>query len=295
MPEDKRTIHGGQQAREQYSASLASERLKNAAERVVNPRVEKEYNLLQLISFPFDREEAPLQSAVAVPAGAVQALQKVPFLAAVHATFVQVGLPIVATLLIGGGLTLGVVSIVNNIALQNQVKNYATEANDSGQSNKNAGFVPSTDPKEPIKVEIADLSIIADTTKVNVNSKGNIGSPANIKQLAWYDQSSSPVDRTGNALIVGHVGTSSYAGAFAELHKVKNDAAIKLTMGDGKLVNYKVTKLENIAADKIEMSDYFTKLNQTDKNLVLITCSGEYNSDTYSYPDRLVITAAAIN
>lgn len=293
MPEESRSTHGGQLAREQYSSSLASERLRNAAERVINPREEKEYKLLQHISFPFDKEDLPFQPAVA--AGAVQTIQKVPFLAAVHVIFVQVGLPIVATLLIGGGLILGIVSIVNNIALQNQVKNYATKANDSGQSNNTVDFVPSTDPKEPVKVEIADLSILADTTKVNVNSKGNIGSPANIKQLAWYDQSSSPVDRTGNALIVGHVGTSTYGGAFAELYKIKNNAVVKLTMGDGKLVTYKVIKSENIAADKINMSNYLTKSNQMDKNLILITCSGDYNSKTYSYSDRLIVTATAIN
>lgn len=260
-------------------------------------------NLQQLdpqdIVLPFDRETiAPSSLSSAVPAmaiatGTVDIAGKATIFATISGALVQFGIPIAAVVLIGAGAGLGIASIVNNMAVKNQVDTYTSKAQDSGQTDNSATFVASKDPREPVKVEISDLSISSDTAKVGVNSKGNIGSPANIKQLAWFDQSTSPIDPTGTALIVGHVGSPTYAGALAGLYKIKEGANIKVTMGDGKMMLYRVSKIEDIAADKINMANYLPAEGQASKKLVIITCSGDYNARTYNYADRLIVTADA--
>ncbi|MFZ3010205.1 MAG: class F sortase [Candidatus Microsaccharimonas sp.] len=301
MREEERRLHGGLTARQGYRSTLEVDRTRIAAQNIINF---DEYTDLQHTVFPFDKEDttqplattAPVTSAASLAVtGVGEVAQKVSLFATVNGAFIQFGIPIVAAVLIGGGVGLGIASVVNNMAVQDQVKTYASEANDSGESGDSAAFVASKDPLHPVKVEIPEVSIDADTTQVGINDKGNIGAPASIKQLAWYDKSTSPVDSVGTAVIVGHVGTKSYAGKLSELHKVSENALIKVTMGDGKIFNYKVTTIEDIPADTVDMAHYLPNTNQTTKRLVIITCAGNYNARTYNYDDRLIVTAQAID
>jgi LPXTG-site transpeptidase (sortase) family protein len=296
MRED-RVIDYGRQARQGYFSSRQNNPIRPPERSAQPPTVTPQQTSLQNGISSFGGSQSAITMAhpiMASSAGVADITVKASLFASFSGALVQFGIPLAAVILIGAGAGLGIASIVNNINVQNQVKHFASSAKDSGQTDSSSGFVASTNPREPVKVEIPDLSISADTTKVDVNNKGNIGSPASIKQLAWYDQSSSPIDSTGTALIVGHVGSPTYAGELANLYKIKNGAQIKVTMGDGAVKFYAVSKIENINVDNVKMVNYLPYQNQTTKQLVLITCTGDYNAQTYSYADRLIVTANAL-
>ena len=213
---------------------------------------------------------------------------KISGLTGINALLIQYAVPILAVILIGGGIGLGIASIVNNIAVNNQIEAYNESTGDGAAS---GAFVPSTDPRHPVKVTIPSLLLDIDTTQVGINKSGHIGSPSNIKRAAWYTGSSSPADEDGLAVITAHAGSERYPGAFATLYEIKEGDEIDVTMGDGESVRYAVTTIEDINAESIDMAEY---LSEPSKQLLLITCSGDYNARTYSYEDRLFVTAEPI-
>jgi len=220
----------------------------------------------------------------------------------INEKWLKYGVPVFAALLIGVGLGLTALSLYNNQKVQEQLSTYATEANDSGEqssavvaagdddeeSNPESTI---TDPRQPRHISITKAGVSASMTVVGVNSKGNIGSPASIKQASWYSGSSSPLDAGGSALIVAHVGTDRLPGAFSKVHTLEKGDTITLTMGDNAKVTYTVSSLESVPTSNMDMADYLRKPGGSAHELHLITCDGDYNARSHTYSDRLVVTA----
>lgn len=205
----------------------------------------------------------------------------------------QYGIVSIATLLIAIGVVLAVLTFMSNMTVQEQAGVYAQQVADSGEIGQNAGSGSCesiTDSQTPKHITIHSLDISACITVVGVNRKGNIGSPASIKNASWYNKSSSPVDNVGSTLVVGHVGTDKYPGLFAQLYKISKRADIVLTMGDGKIYTYLVTDIKDIDSNKLDMGPYLSRSGSA-RVLHLITCTGDYNARTHSYTHRLIVTA----
>lgn len=204
------------------------------------------------------------------------------------------GVTFFATFLIVAGLGLAAWSYINNMQVQEQIGAFAEQVEDSGEVLPSGVMLPDcshiTDPSKPKRIQIDSLGIVACTTEVGINSKGNIGSPANIKNTSWYNGSSSPADNVGSAIMVGHIGTEKYPGILADLYKVKEGADIVVTMGDDKTYTYTVTGIQDIDSDEIEMAPYLER--PSDARLMhIITCAGDYNARVHSYTHRLVVSA----
>jgi len=213
--------------------------------------------------------------------------------------WVKYGIPIFAALLLVTGGIMAVISIQNNIALQEQVQTFTSDAEDSGETSQTNGVMPTsdvTDPRAPKFITIPSLNIAASMTVVGVNNKGNIGAPANIRQASWYKGSDSPVDTKGDAMIVAHVGTDRYPGAFAQLHEIKEGDTIRLTMGDDTQATYTVTESTDVAPEKMDVAQYTGKGSRHEGMYIhLVTCTGDYNARTKTYTHRLIVTARLLS
>lgn len=277
-------------------------------ERKTNPREVKEYADLQHTVFPFDRETVFGQIAYANYRVARE-IKKTPLLSGVNMVLIQYILPIFAVILIGGGIGLALVSFHNNQVIQAQVKAFAHDVGDSGETTASTtqhrdandtqssgaqnGFVPSTNPLYPVKLQINSVGIVANMTQVGLTKENDIGTPSNIAQASWYTGSNSPAHETGSAIVVAHVGTDRNPGVFAKLSDIKPGALVGLTMGDGKTNAYKVTQSEDVPSGSVNMTKYLTNDGHS-KLLYLITCTGDYNARTHTYDNRLIVSAEAI-
>lgn len=211
--------------------------------------------------------------------------------------WIKFGIPIVAALLLITGGIMAVLSIKNNLALQEQVETYAATATDSGETTTPATAPASTvtDPRAPKHISIDSIAVSTSMTTVGVNTKGNIGAPANIKQASWYTGSDSPIDSKGDAMIVAHVGTDRYAGAFAKLHETKVGDIVTLTMGDDKKVTYRITSSEDVTPEAMDVARYIgAGADHEGMYIHLVTCTGDYNARTKTYTHRLIVTAERV-
>lgn len=225
-------------------------------------------------------------------------------------TFVRFVLPVLAVLFIVAGSVLVYMAYKNNVAVHEQVTTYAANVSDSGEehttgqtnssspasggnstSASSGGTTEVTDPTRPRHLMIPSIGVSASATEVGVNSKNEIGTPASIKQVAWYNGSSPFLDKAGTSILVGHRGVDTYPGVFYKLASVKKGAKIVVTMGDGKTINYEAENTETVPATATEMSKYMSYLGNTKRVLYLISCQGEYDAATHSYPDRVIVKA----
>ena len=148
--------------------------------------------------------------------------------------------------------------------------------------------VPSDQPRY---IRIPAINVNARVMSVGVNSRGNIDTPANLNDTAWYDGSAKP-GQEGQVFIDGHTSFSSaiYA-AFNDLPKLQQGDLITIERGDGQQINYHVTEVKTVDADKVDMGEALNPPEGAKRGLTLMTCTGTFNYRTQTADERLIVYA----
>jgi sortase (surface protein transpeptidase) len=98
-------------------------------------------------------------------------------------------------------------------------------------------------PDRPRYLSIPSLGITnARVREVGVQSDGKLGTPLNIFDTAWYNNSALPGSGTGALLIDGHNGGPTLAGVFKNLGSLSEGAIITIERGDGEIFTYSVVE-----------------------------------------------------
>lgn len=152
-----------------------------------------------------------------------------------------------------------------------------------------------TPADQPRYIYIPSINVRARVLSVGVTSQGNIDTPKNLNDTAWYDGSAKP-NQDGEVFIDGHTSfSSSLAAAFNDLPKIKNGDTITVELGNGDKVNYKVVTAETVAANKVDMGKALNTPTvdgvRADKGLTLMTCTGTFNYRTQSSDKRFIVYA----
>lgn len=148
--------------------------------------------------------------------------------------------------------------------------------------------VPSDQPRY---IRIPSINVNARVMSVGVNSRGNIDTPANLNDTAWYDGSAKP-GQEGQVFVDGHTSFSSaiYA-AFNDLPKLQQGDLITIERGDGQQINYHVTEVKTVDADKVDMGEALNPPEGAKRGLTLMTCTGTFNYRTQTADKRLIVYA----
>lgn len=156
------------------------------------------------------------------------------------------------------------------------------------QEDKAAYTVPADQPR---MIYIPAIGVNARVMSVGVNSKGNIDTPANLNDTAWYDGSAKP-GQDGQVFIDGHTSFSnSLYAAFNDLPKLHQGDLITIEKGNGEKINYRVSAVETVDADKVDMGKALNPPEGATKGLTLMTCTGTFNYRTQTADKRLVVYA----
>jgi sortase (surface protein transpeptidase) len=135
---------------------------------------------------------------------------------------------------------------------------------------------------------ISKIGVSAPLENVNFDSSGNMASPSGPKVVALYSQGAK-IGSPGNAVISGHRDTEKGKAIFYNLSKLVVGDSILITDSGGKGYKYVVDSKNNYPKDSFPSKEIFS--NGTSARLNLITCSGTYDRNTKSYPERLVVSA----
>ena len=158
------------------------------------------------------------------------------------------------------------------------------------------GVVPSSGPRFDTTWEIIlpSAGIRAAVVQVGLTHNGAMGSPDNPFVFGWFNRSAIPGE-LGNALLGGHrdyedVDGNIDVGVGWKLDETRvGDQLIMRNAASNRYYVYDVVETVTIKPDSEEAIKY---LSQTRESVVtLITCSGDFDEQTHSYADRIVIVA----
>ena len=200
------------------------------------------------------------------------------------------------------GIGMSINQYLTNRRNDKQAQHYVDLANAGRPSPAPATIKPSTDdinkyqvaPNMPRYLIIPSLNVFARVRSVGVDKTGAIGTPTNVFDTAWYNQSSLP-GQSGAALIDGHVSSWKTNGVFYGIKNIKPGELVKVQRGDGKVFTFSVVKNQVYPYDSVDMTALLAPIVPGVPGLNLITCTGKIIHGTNEFNQRMVVFTKLIS
>ena len=114
--------------------------------------------------------------------------------------------------------------------------------------------------------------------------------PKDYSKAGWFTGGSYPGDLGGPpALVVGHVDSKEGPAVFFKLDQLKIDDDILVTREDGSTAVFVVYDGQQFPKDTLPTKEIYGERKGSE--IVLITCTGEFNPATGHYLDNYVVRA----
>lgn len=137
----------------------------------------------------------------------------------------------------------------------------------------------------PVRLRIPRIRVDAAISGVAFTPQGGMDIPDSALEAGWFTPGVRPGD-LGNAVIAGHLDTAlSTPGIFWDLHRLKPGDEIQVETDQKEVLTFIVERMELYPYDNAPMTEIFG--SSTGSKLNLVTCSGQWNKQTYS--ERLVV------
>ena len=173
---------------------------------------------------------------------------------------------------------------------------YGSDGSEGSMLPLDNGVVPSSGPRFDTSWELIlpSARIRAAVVQVGLTHDGAMGSPDNPFVVGWFNRSAIPGE-PGNALLGGHRDYQDRdghidVGVCWELDETRvGDQLIMFNQTRNHYFVYDIVDKVTIRPDSEEAVKY---LSQTRESVVtLITCSGDFDEETHSYAERIVVVA----
>lgn len=139
----------------------------------------------------------------------------------------------------------------------------------------------------PASLSIPKLGVNADVESVGMNARGEMDTPKNVNNVAWYSLGYKPGDK-GSAVFAGHLDTASGApSVFYNISQLKTGDTITVSDSSGKQYTYKVTETRQYPYNKFPLQEVFGSADKARLNL--ITCGGAWDENSQNYSQRTVV------
>ncbi len=138
-----------------------------------------------------------------------------------------------------------------------------------------------------MRIRIPSLGIDAAVEQVGVDADGNMATPEDPWNTAWYAPGPRP-GQNGNAAIAGHVDYHDIGKVvFWDLNLLEPGDEVFVDTGDGKTLRFVVNDSTYYRPESAPLEQIFGPANTP--NLNLITCGGTFNPATREYDQRYVV------
>lgn len=165
----------------------------------------------------------------------------------------------------------------------------APAAPQAGSSQPGATDSPA-DPNAPSQLALPEFGVSAPVQPVTVADDGSLGIPDNPQVLGWW-RNGSALGAPGGAIVIdGHVDSDLYGvGFFVNLRRLRDGDHVMLTDGSGATSRWRVVDYKRYPRQALPADQLFNTTGPL--RLILITCGGEFDHASHSYPDNLVVLA----
>ena len=173
---------------------------------------------------------------------------------------------------------------------------YGSDGSEGSMLPLDNGVVPSSGPRFDTQWELIlpSAGIRAAVVQVGLTADGAMGSPDNPFVVGWFNRSALPGE-LGNALLGGHRDYQDRdgnidVGVCWKLDETSvGDQLIMFDEAQNRYYVYDIVDKATIRPDSKEAIKY---LSQTRESVItLITCSGDFDAETHSYEERLIVVA----
>ena len=139
----------------------------------------------------------------------------------------------------------------------------------------------------PARLVIPALHVDASVQKVGVKADGNMATPSNFSDVAWYKHGTVP-GQLGSAVISGHVDNGlALAGVFKHLPEIQIGDDVFIEQQDGSKLHFVVEAIESYPYKDAPVEKIFAQNDAARLNLV--TCEGNWVKSEKTYDRRLVV------
>jgi LPXTG-site transpeptidase (sortase) family protein len=140
----------------------------------------------------------------------------------------------------------------------------------------------------PVQLLIPSLDVHRPVEAVGVDRSGVLNLPVNFWNAGWYYGGPVP-GAPGDAVIEGHAGFPGEPLIFGKLLTLKQGDRIVVVLGDG---TRRLFLVESMAKVPVGTAPAGMGEPYGPPRLTLITCTGYFNKNSYSYSERLVVEAS---
>jgi LPXTG-site transpeptidase (sortase) family protein len=162
----------------------------------------------------------------------------------------------------------------------------------SSESGKPAsGFVEPKPRSLPLRLSIPSLNVSAPVVPVGIKPDRSMEIP-DASEAGWYELGPQPGQKTGSAVIAGHVDHKGQEGVFIGLRRLEVGAEISVFDADGTEHRFKVSERYQVDKDELPAPELFRVTGEP--VLTLITCGGKFSSRKRSYSDNIVVRAVPV-
>jgi Sortase domain len=165
------------------------------------------------------------------------------------------------------------------------LQNLAGLASLSGQSVTAKALIPTA---VPVQLLIPILNVHRPVEAVGVSRYGFMNLPSNGWNAGWYRGGPVP-GAPGDAVIEGHAGYPDQPMLFGKLSSLKPGAQIVVVLADGSRRLFLVVKMTSVP---VGVAPPGLADPNGSPRLTLITCTGSFDANTFSYSRRLVVEAS---
>ncbi len=142
----------------------------------------------------------------------------------------------------------------------------------------------------PVRVEIPKVAVASDLVDLHLNPGGSLQVPKDYDVAGWYADGPYPGDATSPpAIIVGHVDSTTGPAVFFRIRELVKGDEILVTRRDGSVAVFVVRDAVQYPKSNLPTREVYRDRGPSE--LVLITCTGDFDRDANSYLDNFVVTA----
>lgn len=142
---------------------------------------------------------------------------------------------------------------------------------------------------EPLYLQIPSIKVDAAIEELSIKD-GQMQDPTGIEKAGWYKESVKPGE-VGNAVIAGHLDdTDGNPAIFWKLQQLQYGDQLTVEDKEGNAHQFTIREVKEYPSTRLPLATFFTK--SLERNLILITCSGVFDTALDSYTRRLVVFAS---
>jgi sortase A len=139
----------------------------------------------------------------------------------------------------------------------------------------------------PERIKIPAIDVDATVQAKGELENGEMAVPADDHITGWYEPGYKP-GSAGSSVIAGHVDSKKGPAVFFYLTNLKKGDEVHVIGKEGKELTFVVSEIHAYSAEEAPIRQIF---GASDKPILnLITCTGTFDHDRQTHPDRLVVT-----